>query len=216
MMTDEHATVINYDTGLYWIFSLEKASLLYSGMIFKELKPEQIISGGFPEAILCSHPEKGGTVLISAQEVSAFTTETGNEEKETNEMMNIPGTTWDDVKDVSQARREELAHRNPLLVWYRIYPNTGRVEKLADPPLGGEYLRDGGKNDYWRPMLDGSVKMGRIVFNEIVEKPELQPNEANDESKVKVNQGQSDSKQDVPVAKPPIEEDAVAVNQKAE
>jgi hypothetical protein len=119
IMTDNYATLINFKTGLYWIFSLEKASLVRTGMIFKKVTPEMIAMGGFPGAILCANPEKNGTILISAQEESAFLTETGNALQEMQKLLNVP-------------------------------------------PVGAAYIREGTANDYWRPMPDGSVRMGLL------------------------------------------------------
>jgi hypothetical protein len=65
-----------------------------------------------------------------------------------------------EASEMLRRRRRELAERNPFIVWYRIYPETGKVEKLAYPPEGGTVHREGGKNDGWRPMPDGSVQMG--------------------------------------------------------
>jgi hypothetical protein len=161
--TDDFAVIINYETGLYWIFSLEKATLRHAGNIFKSVTPEMIAKGGFPDAILSAHPEKDGTILISAQEESAFLTETGNATKEVQEIADKnPDLSAQDLMKISDVRYKELVDRNPLMVWYRINPETGKVEKLDVPPIGAAYIRKGGESDYWRPMPDGSVRMGSL------------------------------------------------------
>ncbi len=162
-MTDDYAVVVNCDTGLYWIFSLEKASLKHVGNIFKNVTPEMIVKGAFPNAILRVHPEKNGTVLISAQEESAFLTENGDAVKEAQELFDKnPDLSPEDVKTTIETRQKELSNRSPLLVWYRIDPERGKVEKLGVPPIGAAYVREGTKTDYWRPMPDSSVRMGPL------------------------------------------------------
>jgi hypothetical protein len=167
VMTENHAVFINRNTGLYWIFSLEKASFVTSGMIFKKLTPEQILSGGFTNAILCVQPEKEGTVLVAAQDEAAFTTETGDALKEINKMLEEnPNMSMGKAAKIFKARSEELANRNPYIIWYRLYPENGKVEKMVFPPDGGSLLRDEGKNDFFRPMPDGSVQHGTIKIKE--------------------------------------------------
>jgi hypothetical protein len=162
-VTDDYAVIINRNTGLYWIFSLEKASLRHSGNIFKNVTPEMIAKGGFPNAILRVHPEKNGTILISAQEESAFLAETGDVVKDVQEIIdNNPSLSSEDVMKIIKLRQKELADRSPLLVWYRMDPEKGKVEKLGVPPIGAAYIREGTENDYWRPMPDGSVQMGSL------------------------------------------------------
>jgi len=165
VLTDNYAVAINKNTGLYWIFSLEKASLVTSGMIFKKITPKMILSGGFNDAILCVNPEKEGTILISAQDEAAFMTETGDAIKEINELLKEnPKMTEDEMHKLLSVRRKELANRNPFLVWYRIYPENGKVEKLTDAPFGGTLIRDGAKTNVWRPLPDGTVRMGPLGF----------------------------------------------------
>jgi hypothetical protein len=161
LKTDRYAMLVNRRTGLYWVFSLEKATLVKTGNIFKKLTVEMILNGGFPKSILCVNPEKDGTVLISAQDEHYFVTETGDAIKEVNELSeNGFLKSGEELSKWFALRFKELAERNPYIVWYRIYPETGKVEKLAYPPEGGTLHREGGKNDVWRPMPDGSVQMG--------------------------------------------------------
>jgi len=161
VMTDKYATLVNRSTGLFWVFSLEKASLVRAGNIFKKVTPEMIAKGGFPNPILRVNPEKGGTILIAAQEEDFFITETGNAHKEINELRdNNPLMSDEDALKLLGRRQKQIVDNSPFIVWYRIYPENGKVEKLFEPPEGGSNLRDGGRNDVWRPMPDGSVKMG--------------------------------------------------------
>jgi hypothetical protein len=170
--TENHATLINPETGLYWVFSLEKASLVKAGNIFKKVTPEMTAKGGFYQAILHVNPEKDGTVLIASMEETAFMAETGDAIKEMNKLIHNKFLTKEDRDKIDEKiirLEKEMADRNPLIVWYRIYPKNGRVERLSQPPAGGADLRDGGENDHWRPMPDGSVKMG-IIDNNLIEK----------------------------------------------
>ncbi|MDR2696881.1 MAG: hypothetical protein LBB40_00215 [Holophagales bacterium] len=170
-ITDKYAVAVNSQTGLYWIFSLEKASLTRSGRIFKKVTDEMISKGGFPKAILCVHPEKDGNILISAQDEAAFITETADPIKEINEILQTnPTLSPQDALMIIRKRTEELADKNWYMNWYRIYPENGKIEKLGLPPLGGTVHREGLKNDAWRPMPDGSVKMGRTLNKQ---EPEL-------------------------------------------
>jgi len=166
LVTKDYAVLVNYSTGLFWIFSLEKATLKFSGTIFKQLTPEMIAKGGFPNAILCANPEKDGTILLSAQEEAAFMTETGHTEVDWEYINNKPDLQVADIRKVFddlEKEKKELAKKNPLLVWYRIYPENGKVEKLSPFPNGAASLRDG-ESDMWRPMPDGSVRMGPLVI----------------------------------------------------
>jgi hypothetical protein len=194
VMTDSHALLINMNTGLYWVFSLEKASLVKAGNIFKKMTTDMILRDGFPDPILCVNPEKDGTFLISAQEEDFFMSEDGDLIKEMNQFARRNPLDTKDTKSVDDywdvfykrfdRRKEELANRNPFIVWYRIYPEEGgRLEKLANPPIGGAVDRDGGKNDIWRPMLDGSVKMGWIEPEDYKEpkKEEIKEEEAQEQ-----------------------------------
>jgi hypothetical protein len=159
-LTDEYATVINRNTGLYWIFSLEKASLTRTGRLFSKVTDEMIKRGGFEGAIFEAHPEKDGNILISAQDDYLFTT--GKSRDISEELMEMrksnPNMTQEEVKKFIEMRSNERKDRSPFFVWYRIFPESGKVEKLSHPPEGGTLLR---KDLYiWRPMPDGSIKMG--------------------------------------------------------
>jgi hypothetical protein len=159
LKTDRHAVLVNTNTGIYWVFSLEKATLVKTGNIFSKMTVEMILNGGFPNPILCVNPEKDGTVLLSAQDEHYFVTETGDVFKEYDELAKNGFLNHEEAEKWFGLRLKELAERNPYIVWYRIYPETGKVEKLAYPPEGGTVHREGGKNDVWRPMPDGSVQM---------------------------------------------------------
>lgn len=175
-MTDGYATLVSPNTGLYWVFSLEKANLVKAGNIFRKIRPEMIAKGGFTKAVLCVNPEKSGTVLISACDEDIFITKADDMFKDYYKFQN---EFYDDLEKTPlaypqervdafmRARNEmldriekEFNDRNQFIVWYRLYPESGKVEKLAAPPEGGSMFREGGKNDVWRPMPDGSVLMG--------------------------------------------------------
>jgi hypothetical protein len=159
--TDDHVLLLSHNTGLYWVFSLENASLVKAGSIFRKVTPEMIAKGGFSRGVLCVNPEIGGTFLVSAQDEAFLITETDDALREYNETISPDQTlTLEEKRKILGARQLEIANRNPWIVWYRIYPEDGRVEKLSDFPEGGTLFRDGRKNDLWRPMPDGSVKMG--------------------------------------------------------
>jgi len=166
IMTDRHATLLSEKTGLYWVFSLKDASLVKAGNIFKNetakmITPEMIAKGGFANSpILCANPERMmGTVLVSAQDERFFATETRDFWKEYNELLlkHYRGMSDDEILDkFYYPLKKEFANKSPHIVWYRIYPETGIVEKLKEPPPGGSHSRDG-MNDYWRPTPDGWV-----------------------------------------------------------
>ena len=121
---------------------------------------EMIAKGGFPNAVLCVNPEKDGTVLITTQEEVSFMTESGDLMKEMNELRkNNPGMSETALEDFFVKRKQELANRNPLIAWYRLDPEKGKIERLPIPPPGGAENRRSGVYDVWRPMPDGSVKM---------------------------------------------------------
>jgi hypothetical protein len=175
IVTGKYATIINELTGLYWCFSLEKAALTKAGCIFKGIRPDEMLKtiskGGFSMAVLCANPEKDGTVLVSASEEAALRGEVGDKWDEIRQMM-------EENSNLSQAEAEKLflkhqealAKRNPWVVWYRIYPENGRIEKLPQPPIGGANKKKGtlanlmalGTANDWRPMPDGSVVLGEV------------------------------------------------------
>ncbi|MCL1908915.1 MAG: hypothetical protein FWG12_06065, partial [Holophagaceae bacterium] len=161
IITDNYATLLCYKTGLYWIFSLESASLKKSGNIFKMVTPEMIAKGGFSGAVLCAHPEKDGTILVSAQlETDIVTTPDWKAEmKELWDANNVgmPNATMtvSDWMALYRSREKKETEQSSGIDWYRIYPEDGKVEKTF-PPEGAAIDRDGGKNDLWRPMPDGS------------------------------------------------------------
>jgi hypothetical protein len=184
ILTDGRATLVNKETGLYWVFSTETATLVKAGSIFKEVTPEMIAKGGFEDAVLCANPEKSGTVLVSAQDETLLIAEKENAWKEYHDLWySYPeeARPADEVNALYYKRLEEIRSRSPLIVWYRIHPENGRVEKLPVPPEGGASLREGWDNEWWRPMPDGSVKMGWHVgklseLKERVSKPTTDPN----------------------------------------
>jgi hypothetical protein len=168
VMTDGRATLVNRATGLYWVFSTEKATLIKAGCIFKKVTPEMAAKGGFRRAVLCAQPEKSGTVLLSAQDEGMFTAETEDAHREADALYEkhekaprgVPHQTVDWIEGIRERRLEEVKARSPLIVWYRIHPEDGRVERLPAPPEGGASIREIQDRDCWRPMPDGSVRMG--------------------------------------------------------
>jgi hypothetical protein len=163
--TDTHAILIHPRTGLYWVLSLEKATLVKSGNIFRKVTPEMIMSNGFPRAVLCANPEKDGTVLVAAQDEDFFIKETGDAIKEARELLQTyPQMSRDEVNKIISKRQDEIAAGSPFIVWYRIYPENGKVEKLSYAPEGGTLIREGNENDTWRPLPDGSIKIGSLII----------------------------------------------------
>ncbi|MDR2696955.1 MAG: hypothetical protein LBB40_00590 [Holophagales bacterium] len=158
VMTDKYAVLINARTGLYWILSLEKALLTRSGRIFK-ISDEIISKGGFAEAVLCVQPEKDGNILVSAIDEKSML-ESSDLLGELKEMLRAnPTISQEDLGKIIKKRSIEQANKNWRIEWYRINPEKGSVIKLNLPPLGSALYRDG-TNDFWRPTLDGSVKIG--------------------------------------------------------
>jgi len=171
-MTDKYAALINTNTGLYWVFSKEKASLVKAGNIFKKITPEMIAKGGFPSAIMSAQPEKDGTVLIAAQEEDFFIINnpdaTANVYLEMIEIKNNnPYMTQEEYVRQLNERLKKQRENSPFIDWYRLHLENGKVEKLAEPPEGGTRQRTDGSlqstaNNSWRPMPDGSIKLGNL------------------------------------------------------
>jgi hypothetical protein len=161
-----------------------------------------ITKGGFSNAILCVNPEKDGNVLIAAQDEDFFMTEIDNTIKEANEMSaNNSNISVKEIIEFIRQRDKEIAGRNPFIVWYRIYPENGRVEKLSTPPEGGTLFRDGGKNDVWRPMPNGSLKMGwneQLLGNQLRESTKNDQNDSKKEAKSEANQTTASENQKTP------------------
>jgi len=181
IVTDKYATIINRTTGLYWCFSLERASLTKAGCILRHLDSKDIVktirNRGFVVAVLCAQPEKEGTVLVSALEEAALKNDVGNTWGELMEyVQKDPDLSPKDREKLYNDRINELRRRSPNVVWYRIHPENGRVEKLDTPPIGADYTRQGEiasaltgmDKDEWRPLPDGSVRMGplKVVMEE--------------------------------------------------
>jgi hypothetical protein len=197
-VTDSHAVVVHPYTGLFWVFSLEKAKLTKAGGIFKKVTPEMIANGGFTGAVQCVNPERQGTVLVAAQDEDYFI-RNGDYWKEYVEARIARLDDWEKSRDARddesndadavarslkeweeafnviskevteemRPRRKMLLENSPHIVWYRIHPENGRVERLLEPPEGGAALRGDDGWDNWesnefRPMPDGSVKMGWV------------------------------------------------------
>jgi len=165
IVTGDYATLVSRSTGLYWIFSLEKASLVRVGNIFKKMTPAMIANGGFTNAILCVNPEKEGTVLISAQQEDFFI-KANDPYKQKSEFREKFEVSDDEAMEMFWHYYWEHLDRSPFVAWYRIYPETGKVEKLREHPEGGTWFRSDIKNDAWRPLPDGSVKLNWI-WNQI-------------------------------------------------
>jgi hypothetical protein len=181
VMTDRHATLLSEKTGLYWVFSLKDASLVKTGNIFKEtakmITPEMVAKGGFANyPILCANPERMGTVLISAQDERFFATETRDFSEEYNELIIKHYDNMSDdefLEKLQYPLQKEFANRNPNIIWYRIYPETGEVERLKSPPPGGSRSRNGMNAD-WRPMPDGWVSHYIYYDTEIALREEVE------------------------------------------
>ena len=218
IMTDKYAILINSSTGLYWIFSLEKASLIKANNIFKNAEPEWIAKGGFYNlAVLCANPEKDGTVLVSTLDEDLFVNK-GLEplkldkideviiDEYVNNYPDVDPILEEKVRKIWAFRRAERVAKFQYIVWYRIYPENGKVEKLPGFPEGGTLFRDGG-NDIWRPMPDGSVKMGwesAFALRDAVEEKMKKAEKDNPAEKTKKEPGQSitaQSKGDNPPSK---------------
>jgi hypothetical protein len=166
IMTEKHAVVLSQGTGMYWVFSLEKATLVKAGNIFGKVTPERIGKGFYFWPILCANPEKDGTVLISARDEDHFMKQEGDFTTDFNKHMvsaqiSAGGLmSSDDLQKAANTFTTTNTHGS-FVVWHRIHPESGKSEKLSDAPEGGTLLlvmKRGSEN--WRPMPDGSVKMG--------------------------------------------------------
>ena len=173
VMTDSHATLINRNTGLFWVFSLEKANLVKTGNIFKKITPEMLSERNFLMGrtiipILCVNPEIDGTILIAAEDEDFFLMDDSDPSKEANEIwqsMPDPKTRADFVK-IFEQKLKERHEKHPYIVWHRLYPESGKVERLPDAPIGGSTMKENFLFTTFRPLPDGSVKMGNVVLEE--------------------------------------------------
>jgi len=89
------------------------------------------------------------------------------------------GTDWMD--ELLDRRLKDMAGRSPLIVWHRMHPENGRAERPPAPPEGGAAFREGGRNDHWRPMPDGPVRMG-IFDNALAERGAARPGAGPDQA----------------------------------
>jgi len=166
VITDKYAVIVHPNTGLYWVFSLEKASLTRTGTIFRKVTPEIIAQNGWVEAITCVNPEKDGTVLLSAVQLESVLSDSDNTWGAVSAILTEhPGLSDVEAYTKFKERIEELKNRNSNLDWYRIDPESGRLEKNLTPE-GAAYVRKAGESNAWRPLQDGSIRMGEIKFNE--------------------------------------------------
>jgi len=180
VVTGKYGTLVNYN-GLYWCFSLEKTTLIRTGCIFKGLETEEIIKAiqktGFAKAILGVNPEKDGTVLVSAVEEAALRNGIDDRFDDLMEAMEKHrNLTVEEQEKLLAERIAKINEGNRYMVWYRIHPENGRVEKLGTPPIGGAHERtrppespspgEVWSADTWRPLPDGSVRMGAIAPKE--------------------------------------------------
>ncbi|MCL1893214.1 MAG: hypothetical protein FWG02_03105 [Holophagaceae bacterium] len=179
IIAGKFAVLLSKSTGLYWIFSLETATLKHAGKIFGKATPEWVVNNGNSTAILCANPEKDGTVLISAQEEDAILSpDAGDAQREFNKAnFNKPPDLQNksiidlitEAEQTIKAREKELRDKNPFAVWHRIYPEVGEIDRDVFPE-GAALIRE--ESDIWRPMPDGTVKMGVPIFTYIErEKP---------------------------------------------
>jgi hypothetical protein len=189
-ITGNHATLID-KKGLYWIFSLEKATLVKSGNIFKSMTPEKFIKARevFAGLILASNPENDGSILISAREEAMIDVEIDLQkeldfskflESLPSHLYHFSGEAYNNDKDYrdlfnkysnefgafAARRRKETNDMHPWVEWYRIYPESGKIEKILNPE-GAAIELDGREYHTWRPMPDGSVKMGPVELVEL-------------------------------------------------
>jgi hypothetical protein len=176
IVNGKHATIIHPQTGLYWCFSLEKASLVKAGCIFRGLDEEEWLKylrkRSLRMAVLCAAAEKDGTVLVSALEEVALKGAVVDTWVDQEEMeAATPDMTEKEREKAFIEQQRKSASGSKYLVWYRIHPENGRVEKLGVPPIGGAHERAGfwsklwlgmdfWRADEWRPLPDGSVRMG--------------------------------------------------------
>jgi hypothetical protein len=175
-ITGNHATLID-NTGLYWVFSLEKATLVKSGNIFKSMTLDKNIkafSGGV-RMVLASNPQNDGSILISTREEAVIDVEIDfyNEFDNTKFLKSL--SDIDDYVELSgkfydsmDKARKKINARHPWIEWHRFYPESGKTEKFL--PAGAAIELEDRKNESWRPMPDGSVKMGSFELFE-QEKP---------------------------------------------
>ena len=162
VITDGFAVLISKSTGLYWVFSLETASLKRTGKVFKDAKAKWISNGGNSSAIYTVHPEKDGSILLSTYPDEALDELTGDVQQEGNEMARQQPMTLEESTKWRAERKKVLDSQYPFFVWRRIEPEGGVVKKVDYHPIGALIVKDDKIGSLWRPMPDGTVKMGRL------------------------------------------------------
>jgi hypothetical protein len=163
IITDNFATLINKATGLYWIFSLETASILRTGKVFKDATAKWISNGGNSRAIYCVNPQKDGLILLVAHPDEALD-QIGDVTQEMNEIFKQQSMTLTQMQEIRNSRLKALDNQYPFLVWHQINPGSGRAKKVI-PPMGALIVKDDKIGNLWRPMPDGTVKMGALRLN---------------------------------------------------
>jgi hypothetical protein len=166
IIADGFAVLISKSTGLYWVFSLETASLKRTGKVFKDATAKWISNGGNSGAVYYINPEKDGAILLSAHPDEALDEFTGDIQRESNEMARQSPMTLEAATKWREERRKVLDSQYPFFVWHRIEPESGRSKKAEPPPIGASLVKDDKIGPLWRPMPDGAVKMGRLHLNE--------------------------------------------------
>jgi hypothetical protein len=197
IVAGKHAVLIHPLTGLFWCFSLEKATLAKAGSIFKGIDVEETLKTidkfSLTMAVLCANPEKEGTVLVAALEEAALRgglASLADVEPENYKIETNPDLTEEQREKINKERekrfieqQKKIAKASPYIAWYRIHPENGRVEKLGVPPIGGAHERAGffskvwlgmqfWRADEWRPLPDGSVRMGLLEVKNVTKKEE--------------------------------------------
>ena len=171
-MTNEYAIIINPYSGLYWVFSKEKASLVKAGCLFKKSTFERLIKGGHGRVVHLANPQKDGTVLVSADDEDFLLTA----DNLSKEFMDLQQSGYFESNDnaakwyAERQRERDLDKR--YITWYCIYPENGKLEKLPIPPEGGMLSKEEEAWKVWFPMSDGSVKHDAALIANIQEKVE--------------------------------------------
>ncbi len=154
-----HAVLIHRETGLYWVFDLDRGRLRHHGRLYDKITDRVIEGGRTFEAVLAFHPLKDGDVLIQARDEDAILNpDIKNPLAEANRVGARPGSDPDLVKNLAKWGRQDMDNAHPFYRWFRLDPATGSLKRLVALPQGAVEVKDPTKPAVWRPLPDGSVK----------------------------------------------------------
>lgn len=163
VFTDHHATLMDLDSGLYWIFRLDKAQLAHHGRLYAKVSDQLLKADQVRKTILGIHPTPDGDLLIMARLEEVVVAGTPDPMKQAQTYLAQPGADPDHGFRLASEGQRQLVDRNPLVKWFRLDPETGALKVLPLPPPGGSEVLEAEQGYAWRPLPDGTLKMGPVT-----------------------------------------------------